>query len=127
MRASSSGLRAGGEESRGLKFAEACGSLLFSVKGTSVKVPETNHGVSCWGRVCILVRRKECIFLYWFPWFGVTPKVRFHSQLCRELIFCASCLSKDAREVNSAFDGKCVSIAAPGMRTASREEWTAFC
>lgn len=41
--------------------------------------------------------------------------------------FSASCLSTDAREVNSAFDGKCVSFAAAGMRTASREEWTVGC
>lgn len=87
MLASSSGLRAGGEKSGGLKFAEACCSLLFSLKEISVKVPETHRGVSCWGRVCILVTRTECICLYWFPWFGVTLKVRFHSQLCRELIF----------------------------------------
>lgn len=37
-------------KSRGLKFAEACGSLRFSLKEISVKVAETNHGVSCWGR-----------------------------------------------------------------------------
>lgn len=41
--------------------------------------------------------------------------------------FSARCLSTDAREVNCAFDGKCVSIAAAGMRTPSREDWTARC
>lgn len=41
--------------------------------------------------------------------------------------FSSSCLSTDPREVNCAFDGKCMSIAAAGMRTPSREDWTASC
>lgn len=66
MCASQSDLHAGGEKSRGLKFAEACG-LLCSLKEISVKVLETNRRVSCWGRVCVLVTRTECVFPYWFP------------------------------------------------------------
>lgn len=47
------------EKSRGLKFAEACGSLRFSLQEISVKVPGTNGGVSCWGRD-VLVTGTEC-------------------------------------------------------------------
>lgn len=119
MHASPSDLRAGGEKSRGLKFAEACGSVFFSLKEISVKVPETNRGVSCWGRVCVLVTRTECVSRYWFPLCYSEGEIPFTTL--SEAYYFASCRSTDAREVNCAFDGKCMSIAAAGESTSSWE------
>jgi hypothetical protein len=55
-----------------------------------------------------------------------TLKVRFHSQLYRRLIFPRAAVPRThEKEVNCAFDGKCVSIAAAGVHTHRGKTGTA--